>query len=66
MCRIFVPTKNNNKQLKQNKMNYSNFISETLNSVETKLTKVEMKFAYVIYTTFDVSVEEAINISLEN
>lgn len=66
MCRIFVPTKNNNKQLKQNKMTYSNFISEALNSVETKLTKVEMQFAYVVYTAFNVSVSEAINISLEN
>jgi len=46
-------------------MNYSEFISEVLNIVETKLTKIEMQFAYVIYTTFDVSVEEAIEISLE-
>ena len=47
-------------------MNYSEFISEVLNIVETKLTKTEMEFAYVMYTTFDVSVQEAIEISLEN
>ena len=47
-------------------MTYSKFILETLKIVETKLTKVEMQFAYVIYTTFNVSVLDAVNISLEN
>jgi len=46
-------------------LNYSEFIAEVLNIVETKLTKTEMEFAYVIYTTLDISVQEAIEISLE-
>jgi|TARA_Y100000385_G_C13098900_1_gene643156 hypothetical protein len=46
-------------------MNYQEFISEVLNIVETKLTKLEMQFAYVVYTTFNVSILDAIKISLE-
>ncbi len=53
------------KPIKQNKMNYQEFISEVLNIVETKLTKLEMQFAYVVYTTFNVSILDAIKISLE-
>ena len=48
------------------KMKYQQFIIEALNTVENKLTKVEMQFAYVVYSAFNVSIEEAVKISLEN
>ena len=48
----------------KNILNYSKFVTEALNIVETKITLDDMQFAYVAYTMFDVSVEQALEISL--
>ena len=59
--RIFVSTITQ----KQNKMNYKEFYTEALTMTETKLTKNEMQFAYIVYKNFNISVSDALEISIE-
>ena len=47
-------------------MNYSKFILEVLESVTVKPTKDQMQFAYIVYCGFNVTPNEALNISIEN
>lgn len=46
-------------------MTYSKFISEALKVAKTELTKTDMKFAYTTHCNFDVTVKEAVKISLD-
>ena len=50
---------------KNNIMNYSKFILEVLGSVTSKPTKDQMQFAYIVYCGFNVTPQEALNISLD-
>jgi len=45
-------------------MTYSKFTTEALKITKTELTKADMKFAYTTHCNFNVTVKEAVKISL--
>ena len=45
---------------------YQLFIAEVLKLVNNRPTKDQMKFAYIVYCGFNISIKESINISLDN
>ncbi len=47
-------------------MNYKEFYTEALTILETKLNKDEMQFAYIVYKNFNISISDALEISIEN
>jgi len=46
-------------------MTYSNFITEAQKVAKTELTNTDMQFAYTTHCNFDVTVKEAVKISLD-
>lgn len=46
-------------------MTYSKFTSEALKVAKTELTKADMKFAYTTHCNFNVTVKQAVKLSLD-